>query len=64
MSATLLTFSQAAERLGVDVQTVRRWVRTEQCPTIRVGSAVRIPAAWVENPAGWLDDDGCRAMRP
>jgi hypothetical protein len=25
----LLTFTQAAQRLGVDVLTVRRWVRTE-----------------------------------
>jgi excisionase family DNA binding protein len=47
---TLLTFAQAAERLGVDVHTIRRWVRTEQCPAIRDGRKVRIPAAWVDEP--------------
>lgn len=45
--ATGLTFGEAARRLGVDVQTVRRWARTEQCPVIREGRAVRVPAAWV-----------------
>lgn len=44
---TLLTFAQAAERLGVDVHTIRRWVRTEH---IRDGRKVRIPAAWVDEP--------------
>jgi len=43
----LLTFGQVAARLGIGVQDVRRWVRTEQCPTVRVGAATRIPAAWV-----------------
>jgi excisionase family DNA binding protein len=51
----LLTFTQAAQVLGVDVQTVRRWVRTEQCPTVRDHRGrVRIPRAWVDDPAGWL----------
>lgn len=54
MSANL-TFGQAAARLGVDVNTVRRWVRTEQCPTVRDGRAVRVPAAWVDGliEQGW-----------
>ncbi|MDC8980672.1 helix-turn-helix domain-containing protein [Mycobacterium marinum] len=43
-----LTFGQVAARFGVDVLTVKRWVRTEQCPSIREGRRVRIPAAWVE----------------
>lgn len=55
MTTDLLTFGQAASRLGVDVQTVRRWVRTEQCPVVRDGRKVRIPAAWVDDPCGWLD---------
>ena len=45
---TTLTLGETAQRLGVDVQTIRRWVRTEQCPSVRVGRAVRVPAAWVE----------------
>jgi excisionase family DNA binding protein len=43
-----LTFGQAAARLGIDVTTVRRWVRTEACPTVRVGNARRIPAEFVD----------------
>lgn len=49
-----LTLSEAARRLGEDVNTVRRWVRTEQCPVLRDGRKVRIPAAWVDDPQGWL----------
>ena len=49
----LLTFAQTAERLGVDMLTVRQWVRTEQCPVVRDGRKVRIPAAWVDDPQGW-----------
>jgi len=45
--APALTIGQAASRLGVDVQVVRRWVRTEQCPTMRIGRATRVPAWWV-----------------
>lgn len=44
---TGLTFGETARRLGVDVQTIRRWARTEQCPVIREGRAVRVPADWV-----------------
>ena len=44
----LLTFGQAAARLGVGVSDVRRMARTERCPTVRVGRRVRIPAAWID----------------
>lgn len=59
-----LTFGQAAARFGLDVLTVRRWVRTEQCPTVRVGRATRTPAAWVEAERAAQhhgDNDGVRA---
>ncbi|MGH3967707.1 MAG: excisionase family DNA-binding protein [Mycobacterium sp.] len=46
-AAGLLTIGQAAERLGLGVNDVRRWVRCEQCPVVRVGRKVRIPADWV-----------------
>jgi excisionase family DNA binding protein len=49
-----LTLTQTAERLGVGVPDVRRWVRNEQCPVVREGRKVRIPAEWVEDPQGWL----------
>jgi excisionase family DNA binding protein len=49
-----LTLAQVADRLGVGVHDVQRWVRTEQCPVIRDGRKVRIPLAWVDDPKGWL----------
>lgn len=49
-----LSVAQTAQRHGVTVQDVRRWIRTEQCPVIRDGRKVRIPAAWVDDPKGWL----------
>jgi excisionase family DNA binding protein len=52
----LLTFAEVARRLGVDVNTIRRNVRADQIPVVRKGSKVRIPAAWVDDPRGWLDD--------
>jgi len=39
-SSELLTFAQAAARLGVGVLDVRRLVRTEQCPVVRDGRRV------------------------
>jgi excisionase family DNA binding protein len=53
MSAELLTFAEAAQRLGVGVLTIRQWVRTGQCPVVRIGRTVRISAAWVDDPQGW-----------
>jgi len=55
-TTTALTFGQVAARLGTDVTTIRRWVRTEQCPTVRVGHATRIPSTWVDSliVKGWV----------
>ena len=44
---TTLTFGETARRLGEDVQTIRRWARAEQVPTVRDGRRIRIPAEWV-----------------
>jgi excisionase family DNA binding protein len=51
----LLTLAQVAARLGIHVLTVRRWVRTVQCPTVRDGRRVRIPSSWVDEliQKGW-----------
>jgi excisionase family DNA binding protein len=50
----LLTFSQAAQCLHIGVLDVRRMVRAEQIPTVHDSRGrVRIPAAWVSDPAGW-----------
>ena len=45
-TASGLTFGQTAQRLGIGVNT-RRWVRAEQCPVVRDGHQIRIPATWV-----------------
>ena len=50
-NASALTFGQAAAAIGVDVGTIRRWARTEQCPTIRDGRRLRVPAARVAEAA-------------
>ena len=47
MTTTTLTFGETARRLGEDVNTIRRWVKSEQCPVVVVGRARRIPAQWV-----------------
>lgn len=49
---TTLTIPQAAAALGEHPDTIRRWIRTEQCPVERVGRRVRIPAEWVAQEAG------------
>ena len=51
----LLTFAAAARLLGVHTDDVMRWARTEQCPTVREGRSVRIPATFVDGllAAGW-----------
>ena len=46
----LLTFAEVAERLCVDVNIIRRNVRADQLPVVRVGQKVRMPAAWVDDP--------------
>jgi excisionase family DNA binding protein len=51
----LLTFVEVAERLGVDINTIRRNVKADQIPVVRRGRKVRIPAAWVDDPQGWLN---------
>ena len=55
ITSELLTFAQAAERLGVGVLTIRSWVRTDHCPVVRDGRRVRIPAQWVDGllARGW-----------
>jgi excisionase family DNA binding protein len=43
-SPKLLTFAQAAQRLGIGILEIRRMVRAEQIPVVRDGRRVRIPA--------------------
>ncbi|MEB3034562.1 helix-turn-helix domain-containing protein [[Mycobacterium] nativiensis] len=53
-STAPLTPGQAADRLGDGVQTIRGWMRTEQCPVVAVGRARRIPTAWVAEQAALM----------
>jgi excisionase family DNA binding protein len=43
----LLTVQQAAERLGLKVQTVRNWLSMRRIGCIRVGGRVSIPESEV-----------------
>ena len=50
----LLTFPQAAQRLGVGTRDIARLVRTEQLGyVLDAAGRRRIPASWVSDPAGW-----------
>ena len=51
-SSELLTFAQAAARLGVGVLDVRRLVRTEQCPVVTPAAATVYPAVGLTIPPG------------
>jgi excisionase family DNA binding protein len=46
-----LTVSEAAELLGVDGRTVRRAIQGGQVPAVRVGTALRVPVAWLREQA-------------
>jgi excisionase family DNA binding protein len=43
MAETFLTTDQVAERLRLDVQTVRRLIRTANLPGIYIGKSYLIP---------------------
>lgn len=43
-----LTVTEAAERLGLSVYTVRSWIWQRRLGCIRLGRAVRVPATEIE----------------
>jgi len=43
MNERLLSIPEAAERLGLKLRTVRRWVFLRKITYVKVGGAVRIP---------------------
>ena len=49
MTMTLLTVDQAAERLGLKPATIRFWIWQRKIRFVRIGRAVRIPVAVVED---------------
>jgi excisionase family DNA binding protein len=49
--AAYFTAADAALRLGISLRTVRRRIADGSLPTVRIGRAVRIPAAALELPA-------------
>jgi excisionase family DNA binding protein len=48
MMTTPLTVIQAAARLGLSSHTIRAWIAQRRIAYIRLGRAVRIPAAEVD----------------
>jgi hypothetical protein len=50
VSSELLTFAQAAQRLGIGVLDIRRIVRAEQIPVVRDGRASADPGPSTRNP--------------
>lgn len=44
-----MTITQAAERLQVHPNTIRRQIDKGQIPAIRIGRLIRIPAEIIEN---------------
>ena len=49
--ADYLTAAEAAARLGISLRTVRRRIADGSLPSVRIGRAVRIPAAALDLPA-------------
>jgi excisionase family DNA binding protein len=45
-----LTAAEAASRLGISLRTVRRRIADGSLPSVRIGHAVRIPAAALDLP--------------
>ena len=48
--ATYLTAAQAADRLGISLRTVRRRIADGSLPSVKIGSAVRVPASALAPP--------------
>ncbi len=51
IEADYLTAAETAARLGISVRTVRRRIADGSLPSVRIGRAVRIPAAALHLPA-------------
>lgn len=61
MSDTVyLSAADAAVRLGISLRTVRRRIADGSLPSVRIGRAVRIPAAALELPAAAPAGAGAR----
>ncbi|MGI8712388.1 MAG: helix-turn-helix domain-containing protein [Solirubrobacteraceae bacterium] len=59
--AVMLTCSQAAQRAGTHVETIRRAVRSGALPAGRVGRSLRIAPSHID---AWLSGDRCRVSAP
>lgn len=49
----LLNLTQAAKQLSVSMPTIRKWIREEELPVLRVGGCVRIPKKQLEE---WVSE--------
>jgi excisionase family DNA binding protein len=55
----LLSVPQVAERLGVTVSCIRRWILERKITTVKLGRLIRIPSAEIER----LISSGSRPAR-
>ena len=56
----LLSVPQVAERLGVTVACIRRWIFERKIATVKLGRLIRVPASELDR----LVDAGLRPARP
>lgn len=63
MDETMLSAAQVAERLGLSLRTVRRWIADGSLPSVKIGGAVRIPASALEVPYRTAGDDQGHRVR-
>ena len=72
----MITVREAAERLGRDPETVRRWIRAGKLPARKIGlqlmieedslpaeTSVALPAAWRRTATGEPMPDAVAAVR-
>lgn len=56
MEKVLLTISEAAQALSIGRTTLRALIRDGQIEAVRIGTAIRVPAAeierWIESRTG------------
>lgn len=55
-----LTAAEAAVRLGISLRTARRRIADGSLPSVRIGRAVRIPAAALDLPVARAADNAVR----
>lgn len=58
--SNLLNRKQVAERLGVSVDTIKRWEREGKIPRVKLPGAVRFRPEWLET---WIENKTIKAQK-